>query len=232
MPNHSIGMFNGNRHITNDSTLSAHEARKVPALTSNNTTWKNNIVSLLHRSDRCSIYVASPTIQNNRILRQNCGGGGKKRKRKGTKRLAGNISSDAIIMIRSVVHPASRAIEFSLKVETFSIHHPRKGGGGKKEVKKVLSARSLCTIMAAAQTSWKHIHSINFNVEALLPPLLILSSHSLGTKSWKIIFGKFVIVPATTRAALTKVMSIYSLITVKLKRKLIVWLVWKSTRQR
>lgn len=143
MPNHSIGMFNVNRHITNDSTLSAHEARKVPALTSNNTTWKNNIISLLHRSDRCSIYIASPTIQNNRILRQNCGGGReKKRKRKGTKRLAGNISSDAIIMIRSVVHPASRAIEFSLKVETFSIHHPRKGGGGKKKWKR-FSRRAL-----------------------------------------------------------------------------------------
>ena len=41
-------------------------------LASNNTTWKNNIISFFHRSDRRSIYVSSPSIQNNRILRQNC----------------------------------------------------------------------------------------------------------------------------------------------------------------
>lgn len=85
-------------------------------LASDNSTWKNNIVPFLHRSDRRSIYVASPTIQNNRILRQNWGLHEWARKAK----RVGNISSDAVIMIRSVVPSASWAIEFLLKLETFS----------------------------------------------------------------------------------------------------------------
>lgn len=77
---------------------------------------------------------------------------------------AGNISSDVVIMIRSVVPSASWAIEFLLKVETFTM--PWMPEKAKK-------------VFGEAQTSWKHIHSINFNVEAFPGSLLILSSRSL-----------------------------------------------------
>lgn len=45
---------------------------EIALLASYDSTCNHNVVSLLHRSDACSIYVASPAIQNNRILGQNC----------------------------------------------------------------------------------------------------------------------------------------------------------------
>lgn len=144
---------------------------------------------------------------------------------------AGNISSDVIIMIRSVVPSASWAIEFLLKVETFTM--PWMPEKAKK-------------VFGEAQTSWKHIHSINFNVEAS-PALCWFCHHAAypSTKSWKIIFAKkekraicFVCFwqqcCAHWRRSLSHQhpTSLYLLITVKLKRKLIVWLVWKSTLHR
>lgn len=137
---------------------------------------------------------------------------GKTEKQKKQTASAGNISwADVVIMIRFVVSSASWAIEFFL-LESFP--HPL----WETKTKRVPS------VCKKRKTSWKHIHFINFNVEALL---LILSSNNLQ-KSWGIVprlqddTGPRMVGDLST--------VIYLLITLRLKRKLIVWLVWKSTR--
>lgn len=41
-------------------------------LTTNNATCEHNVVPLLHRTEYCSIQLASPSIQNQWMLRRNC----------------------------------------------------------------------------------------------------------------------------------------------------------------
>lgn len=135
---------------------------------------------------------------------------GKTEKQKERTASAGNISwADVVIMIRFVV--SSWAIEFFL-LKGFP--HP----WWETKTKRVSS------VCKKRKTSWKHIHFINFNVEALL---LILSSNNLQ-KSWGIVLR----LQDNTGPRMVGDLStvIYLLITLRLKRKLIVWLVWKSTR--
>lgn len=97
---------------------------------------------------------------------------GKTEKQKKGTASAGNISwADVVIMIRIVVSSASWAIEFFL-LENFS-----------PSVMRETKTKRVSSVCKKRKTSWKHIHFINFNVEALL---LILSSNNLQ-KSWGIV---------------------------------------------